>query len=55
MRKPDSIFDLASLTKVYTTLLVLQLADQGKIDLLKQRLARVLEYDADAAIGAIEQ
>jgi CubicO group peptidase (beta-lactamase class C family) len=31
--KPDSIFDLASLTKVYTALLVLQLADQGKIDL----------------------
>jgi CubicO group peptidase (beta-lactamase class C family) len=31
--KPDSIFDLASLTKVYTALLVLQLADQGTIDL----------------------
>jgi CubicO group peptidase (beta-lactamase class C family) len=31
--KPGSIFDLASLTKVYTALLVLQLADQGKIDL----------------------
>jgi CubicO group peptidase (beta-lactamase class C family) len=31
--KPDSIFDLASLTKVYTALLVLQLADQGRIDL----------------------
>jgi len=31
--KPDSIFDLASLTKVYTTLLVLQLVDKGKIDL----------------------
>jgi CubicO group peptidase (beta-lactamase class C family) len=31
--KTDSIFDLASLTKVYTALLVLQLVDQGKIDL----------------------
>jgi CubicO group peptidase (beta-lactamase class C family) len=31
--KPDSIFDLASLTKVYTALLVLQLADRGKIEL----------------------
>jgi CubicO group peptidase (beta-lactamase class C family) len=31
--KPDSIFDLASLTKVATALLVLQLAGQGKIDL----------------------
>jgi CubicO group peptidase (beta-lactamase class C family) len=33
--KPDSIFDLASLTKVYTALLVLQLVDQGKVDLSK--------------------
>ncbi|MFI5934201.1 serine hydrolase domain-containing protein [Actinoplanes sp. NPDC051494] len=31
--RTDSIFDLASITKVYTALLVLQLADQGKIDL----------------------
>jgi serine-type D-Ala-D-Ala carboxypeptidase len=31
--RPDSIFDLASLTKVYTAVLVLQLVDQGKIDL----------------------
>ena len=31
--KTDSIFDLASLTKVYTALLVLQLADKGQIDL----------------------
>jgi CubicO group peptidase (beta-lactamase class C family) len=31
--RPDSIFDLASLTKVYTALLVLQLAGQGKVDL----------------------
>jgi CubicO group peptidase (beta-lactamase class C family) len=29
----DSIFDLASLTKVYTAILVLQLVDQGKVDL----------------------
>jgi serine-type D-Ala-D-Ala carboxypeptidase len=33
LAKPDSIFDLASLTKVYTTLLVLQLVDKGKVDL----------------------
>lgn len=31
--KPGAIFDLASLTKIYTALLVLQLADRGKIDL----------------------
>jgi serine-type D-Ala-D-Ala carboxypeptidase len=39
--KANSIFDLASLTKVYTALLVLQLVDQGKVDLnapLKQYL-----------------
>ena len=31
--RTDSIFDLASLTKVYTAILTLQLVDQGKIDL----------------------
>ena len=31
--RPDAIFDLASLTKVYTALLVLQLADRGRIEL----------------------
>jgi CubicO group peptidase (beta-lactamase class C family) len=31
--RPDSIFDLASLTKVYTAILVLQLAEQGRIAL----------------------
>jgi CubicO group peptidase (beta-lactamase class C family) len=31
--RPDSIFDLASLTKVYTALLVLQLVDRGKVEL----------------------
>ncbi|WP_433369931.1 serine hydrolase domain-containing protein [Actinoplanes sp. CA-142083] len=31
--RPDSIFDLASLTKVYTAILVLQLVDQGKVAL----------------------
>jgi serine-type D-Ala-D-Ala carboxypeptidase len=31
--RPTSIFDLASLTKVYTAILVLQLVDQGKVDL----------------------
>jgi serine-type D-Ala-D-Ala carboxypeptidase len=31
--RPDSIFDLASLTKVYTAILVLQLVDRGKVDL----------------------
>ena len=31
--RPDSIFDLASLTKVYTAVLTLQLVDQRKIDL----------------------
>ncbi|GAA2563495.1 hypothetical protein GCM10010435_39470 [Winogradskya consettensis] len=31
--RTDSIFDLASITKVYTALLVLQLVDKGKVDL----------------------
>lgn len=31
--RPNSIFDLASLTKVYTAILTLQLVDQGKVDL----------------------
>ncbi|MFC6567046.1 serine hydrolase domain-containing protein [Actinoplanes utahensis] len=31
--RPDSIFDLASLTKVYTAILALRLVDQGKVDL----------------------
>jgi CubicO group peptidase (beta-lactamase class C family) len=31
--REDAIFDLASLTKVYTTILVLQLVDRGKIEL----------------------
>jgi CubicO group peptidase (beta-lactamase class C family) len=31
--REDAIFDLASLTKVYTAILVLQLVDQGKVDL----------------------
>ncbi len=31
--RPDSIFDTASLTKIYTAILVLQLVDKGKVDL----------------------
>jgi CubicO group peptidase (beta-lactamase class C family) len=31
--RPDSVFDLASITKVYTALLVLHLVDAGKVDL----------------------
>ena len=31
--RPDSIFDLASLTKVYTAILTLQLVDKGKVRL----------------------
>jgi len=31
--RPDSIFDLASITKVFTALLVLQQAERGRIDL----------------------
>ena len=31
--RTDSIFDLASLTKVYTAILVLQLVDRGQVDL----------------------
>ena len=38
--RPDSIFDLASVTKVYTAILVLQQVDRGRIDLA----APVVEY-----------
>ena len=31
--RPDSIFDLASLTKVYTAILTLQLVDRGQVEL----------------------
>jgi serine-type D-Ala-D-Ala carboxypeptidase len=31
--RPDAIFDLASLTKVYTAILILHLVDRGKVDL----------------------
>ncbi|MFI5912326.1 serine hydrolase domain-containing protein [Dactylosporangium sp. NPDC051541] len=31
--RPDSIFDVASVTKVYTTILALQQADRGRLDL----------------------
>ncbi|MFI6759919.1 serine hydrolase domain-containing protein [Micromonospora sp. NPDC050417] len=31
--RPDSIFDLASVTKVYTAILLLQQVDKGKVDL----------------------
>ncbi|MGQ5259844.1 serine hydrolase domain-containing protein [Micromonospora sp. ZYX-F-536] len=31
--RPDSIFDLASITKVYTSILVLQQVEQGRLDL----------------------
>ena len=31
--RPDSIFDLASLTKLYTAILTLQLVDRGKVEL----------------------
>ncbi len=31
--RPDSIFDLASLTKVYTSILLLQQVERGKVDL----------------------
>ena len=31
--RPDAIFDLASITKVYTAVMVLHLADRGRVDL----------------------
>jgi CubicO group peptidase (beta-lactamase class C family) len=31
--RPDSVFDLASVTKVYTAILTLQLVDEGRLDL----------------------
>ncbi|GAA3340170.1 hypothetical protein GCM10020358_26720 [Amorphoplanes nipponensis] len=50
--KPDAIFDLASLTKVYTALLVLQLAGQGKVD-LDAPLQRYLPEFSGAGKAAI--
>ncbi|MFB9695919.1 serine hydrolase domain-containing protein [Amorphoplanes digitatis] len=50
--KPDSIFDLASLTKVYTALLVLQLVDQGKVE-LDQPLRKYLPEFTGTGKGAI--
>ncbi|MEV4656797.1 serine hydrolase domain-containing protein [Micromonospora sp. NPDC049301] len=38
--RPDSIFDLASITKVYTAILLLQQVDKGRVDLA----APVLNY-----------
>jgi CubicO group peptidase (beta-lactamase class C family) len=45
--RPDSVFDLASLTKVYTAILVLRQVDKGKLDLS----APVTEYLPDFAAG----
>jgi CubicO group peptidase (beta-lactamase class C family) len=50
--RPDSIFDLASLTKVYTALLVLQLVDRGKVDLTAP-LQRYLPEFTGTGKGAI--
>jgi CubicO group peptidase (beta-lactamase class C family) len=50
--EPDSIFDLASLTKVYTAILVLQLVDQGKVD-LGAPLQRYLPEFTGTGKGAI--
>ncbi|MFI7545895.1 serine hydrolase domain-containing protein [Actinoplanes sp. NPDC049599] len=50
--RPDSIFDLASLTKVYTALLVLQLVDRGKVD-LDAPLQRYLPEFTGAGKGKI--
>lgn len=41
--RPDSVFDLASLTKVYTAILLLRQVDKGKLDLS----APVVEYLPD--------
>ena len=43
--RPDSIFDLASITKVYTALLVLQQVDRGKMDLAAPVVEYLPEFD----------
>ncbi len=50
--RTDSIFDLASITKVYTALLVLQLADKGTID-LDAPLSRYLPEFTGAGKAAV--
>ncbi|HEX7745464.1 MAG TPA: serine hydrolase domain-containing protein [Micromonosporaceae bacterium] len=42
--QPDSIFDLASLTKVYTAILALQQVDKGRIDLDAPVVAYLPEF-----------
>ncbi|HEX6968138.1 MAG TPA: serine hydrolase domain-containing protein [Micromonosporaceae bacterium] len=43
--RPDSIFDLASITKVYTAILALQQVDQGRIDLDAPVVEYLPEFD----------
>jgi CubicO group peptidase (beta-lactamase class C family) len=45
--RPDAIFDLASLTKVYTAILVLQLVDRGKVDLYAPVRRYLPEFSGD--------
>jgi len=42
--RPDSIFDLASITKVFTALLVLQQAERGRIDLAAPVASHLPEF-----------
>jgi CubicO group peptidase (beta-lactamase class C family) len=42
--RPDSVFDQASITKVYTAILVMQLVEQGKIDLAAPVVSYLPEF-----------
>jgi CubicO group peptidase (beta-lactamase class C family) len=50
--RPDSVFDIASITKVYTAVLVLHLADRGMVD-LDAPVARYLPAFTGAGKSAV--
>jgi len=43
--RPDSVFDVASITKVFTTLVAMRLADRGKLDLAAPVVSYLPAFD----------
>lgn len=44
---PDTVFDLASISKLFTTTVIMQLAEQGVVDLERPVSAHLEEFDTD--------